>query len=182
MVEKIWGRHTSFPEKVFVPVGIMHNSVSLAAINLILEETLQYLGLTKYQLALLLGMGGTGSDIYKWIGGTQGPSSAYMARLVKLWSFQVQGMPVCDMSQIMWEDSLILWRDGSVTRENHIPGGSGAIPPEEGTSVWQMAQFFIKQRRLSRASINGQRRLSPRYANPDGHLDAAATDAEAESS
>jgi len=68
------------------------------------------------------------------------------------------------MREIMWEESLILWRDGSVTSENHLPGGSGALPKDEGLGRWEVAEFLNQQRRQAgpRLSDHGQSELGLR--------------------
>jgi len=46
---------------------------------------------------------------------------------------------------------MVLWRDGSVTVENHLPGGSGALSLEEGRVRWEVAELLNQQQRDARA-------------------------------
>ena len=152
------------PERVFAPIGQRGRTSLGAAIELI-QQSCKELQVTKYQLAGILGC--DPSRIYRWLCGERTPSSFYLARLTQLWILQWKGLPVSMIRRIMWEESMVLWRDGSVTIENHLPGGSGALPPEEGRGRWEVAEFLNQQRRDARAYNRRKGRASPgSFAQP----------------
>ena len=72
--------------------------------------------------------------------------------------------------KVMWEESLILWRDGSVTCENHLPGGSGTLPKEEGRGRWEVAEFLNQQQRLAKAHRRRKGRTAPGASDPPQRL------------
>jgi hypothetical protein len=146
------------PERAFAPIGQRGRASLGAAIELI-EQSCKELQVTKYQLAGLLGC--NQSRIYRWLSGERSPSAFYLARLTQLWILQWKGLPVHMIRKVMWEESMVLWRDGSVTCENHLPGGSGALPPEEGRARWDVAEFLHQQRRDARAYKRRKGRASP---------------------
>jgi len=146
------------PERVFAPIGQRGRASLGAAIELI-QQSCKELGVTKYQLAGLLGC--NQSRIYRWLSGERSPSAFYLARLTQLWILQWKGLPVHMIRQIMWEESMVLWRDGSVTVENHLPGGSGALPLDEGRVRWEVAEFLKQQQRVARAYNRRKGRASP---------------------
>ena len=147
--------------RVFAPIG-QRGRVSLGATTEIIEQSCKQLQVSKYQLAHPLGQ--SPHNFYRWLSGYATPSSFYLARLTQLWILQWKGLPVHLMREIMWEESLILWRDGSVTSENHLPGGSGALPKDEGLGRWEVAEFLNQQRRQAgpRLSDHGQSELGLR--------------------
>ena len=164
------------PERVFAPIG-QRGRTSLGATIEIIGQSCKELQVTKYQLAGLLG-----SEpylIYRWLSGHCTPSSFYLARLTQLWILQWIGLPVHRIKKIMWEESMVLWRDGSVTRENHLPGGSGAIPPEEGRERWEVAEFLYQQRRQASAHNKRKGRLSPGASDPPKRVVRGAESGEA---
>ena len=122
-------RGTYFPERVFAPIG-KRSRTSLGATIQIIGQSCKQLQVSKYQLAGLLGC--DPGRIHRWLSGERNPSSFYLARLTQRWILQWVGVPVHMMRKVMWEESMVLWRDGSVTYENHMPGGSGTLPKEEG--------------------------------------------------
>ena len=146
------------PERVFAPIGQRGRTSLGAAIELI-QQSCKELQVTKYQLAGLLGC--NPDRIYRWLSGERTPSSFYLARLTQLWILQWKGLPVSMIRKIMWEESMVLWRDGSVTCENHLPGGSGALPKDEGFGRWEVAEFLNQQRQDARAYNRRKGRASP---------------------
>ena len=56
---------------------------------------------------------------------------------------------------------MVLWRDSSVTIENHLPGGSGALSLEEGRVRWEVTEFLKQQQLLARAYSRRKGRASP---------------------
>jgi len=146
------------PERIFAPIGQRGRTSLGAAIELI-QQRCKELQVSKYQLAGLLGR--DPGRISRWPCGECSPSSFYLARLTQLWILQWKGIPVHMIRKIMWEESIVLWRDGSVTIENHLPGGSGVLPPEEGRGRWEVAEFLNQQRRQGRAHHQRKGRASP---------------------
>lgn len=146
------------PERVFAPIGQRGRTSLGAAIELI-QQSCKELQVTKYQLAGLLGC--NQSRIYRWLSGERSPSAFYLARLTQLWILQWKGLPVHMIRKVMWEESLVLWRDGSVTVENHLPGGSGALSLEEGRVRWEVAELLNQQQRDARAYKRRKGRASP---------------------
>ena len=151
------------PAKVFAPIG-KRGRTSLGAATEIIEQTCGQLHVSKYQLAGLLGT--DAYIVYKWLSGERTPSSFYLARLTQLWILQWKGLPVHLIRRIMWEESMVLWRDGSVTLYEHLPGGSGTIPKEEGRERWDVAEFLNQQRRQAGAHNQRKGRLPPNATDP----------------
>ena len=151
------------PERVFAPIG-QRGRMSLGAAIELIQQSCKELQVTKYQLAGLLGC--NPDRIYRWLSGERSPSSFYLARLTQLWILQWKGLPVHMIRKVMWEESMVLWRDGSVTVENHLPGGSGALPKDEGLGRWEVAEFLNEQRRQARAHNKRKGRLSPGASDP----------------
>ena len=154
---------TSFPERIFAPIG-QRGRVSLGATSHIIQQSCKHLQVSRWQLAHLIGQ--SPHNFYRWLSGYATPSSFYLARLIQLWLLQWEGLPVHLMREIMWEESLILWRDGSVTCEDHLPGGSGALPKDEGLGRWEVAEFLNQQRRLARAHNQRKGRAPPGTTDP----------------
>jgi len=155
-------RDTSIPERVFAPIG-KRGRTSLGATVQIIEQSCRQLQVSKYQLGGLLGC--NPDRIHRWLRGERSPSSFYLARLTQLWILQWVGVPVHVIRKVMWEESMVLWRDGSVTCENHLPGGSGTLPKEEGRGRWEVAEF-LNQQRLARAHNQRKGRGSPGATAP----------------
>ena len=105
---------TTIPQMAFAPFG-PRGRTSLGATEHVIELACSLLQVTKYQLAYLLGI--SPSHLYRWLNGSSSPSYFYMTRLSQLELFHIQGVPVANMTRILWEESLILWKDGSVTCE-----------------------------------------------------------------
>ena len=158
-----WAEDTTIPIMIFAPIG-QRGRASLGATAHIVDLTTKYLQITRYQLALLLGL--DPSSLYRWLRGGGSPSAHYCMRIVQLWAFQWQGLPVCNMRKIMWEDSLILWKDNSVTREDHLPGGSGTVPEKDCRNTWQMAEMLTLRNKEAKADNHRRGRLSPHGAHP----------------
>ena len=150
--------YASFPERIFAPIG-KRGRVSLGASVQIIEQSCRQLQVSKYQLGGLLGC--NPDRIHRWLRGERSPSSFYLARLTQLWILQWKGLPVHMIRKVMWEESMVLWRDGSVTCENHLPGGSGTLPKEEGRGRWEVAEFLNQQQRLARAHSRRKGRAAP---------------------
>ena len=151
-------RGTYFPERVFAHIG-KRGRTSLGATIQIIEQSYRQLQVSKYQLAGMLGC--NPDRVHRWLRGERSPSSFYVARLTQLWILQWVGVPVHMIRKVMWEESMVLWRDGSVTCENHLPGGSGALPKDEGLGRWEVAEFLNQQRRQARAHNQRKGRASP---------------------
>ena len=164
------------PERVFAPIG-QRGRTSLGATIEIIQQSCKELQVTKYQLAGLLGI--EPRNFYRWLSGERTPSSFFLARLTQLWILQWKGLPVSMMRKIMWEESMVLWRDGSVTRENHLPGGSGALPIEEGRERWEVAEFLYQQRRQASSYNKRKGRLSPGASDPPKRVVRSAESGEA---
>lgn len=153
----------SIPERVFAPIG-QRGRTSLGATIEIIGQSCKELQVTKYQLAGLLGI--EAPNLYRWLSGERTPSSFYLARLTQLWILQWKGLPVHMIRKVMWEESMVLWRDGSVTLHEHLPGGSGTIPKEEGRERWEVAEFLNQQRRQASAHNQRKGRFSPGATDP----------------
>ena len=151
-------REMVIPERAFAPIGQRGRASLGAAIELI-TQSCRELQVTKYQLAGLLGC--NQSRIYRWLSGERSPSAFYLARLSQIWILQWKGLPVHMIRKIMWEESMVLWRDGSVTVENHLPGGSGTLSLEEGRVRWEVTEFLKQQQLLARAYSRRKGRASP---------------------
>ena len=156
-------RDTSFATRIFAPIG-QRGRISLGATEHIIELSCKLLQVSRWQLAHLIGQ--APHNFYRWLSGRATPSTVYLARLTQLWILQWEGLPVHLMQKIMWEESLILWKDGSVTCENHLPGGSGSLPKEEGLARWEVAEFLNQQRRLARMHNQRKGRASPGSTDP----------------
>ena len=74
--------------------------------------------------------------------------------------------PAQMIRKIMWAESMALWRDGSLTVENHLPGSSGTLPKEEGRGRWEVAEFLHLQQRLARAHSRRKGRAAPGASDP----------------
>ena len=74
------------------------------------------------------------------------------------------------MREIMWEESMVLWRDGRVTCEDHLPGGSGSLLKEEGLARWEVAEFLNLQQRLAKAHRRRKGRTAPGASDPPQRL------------
>ena len=98
-------RDTSFPERIFAPIG-KRGRTSLGATVQIIEQTCRQLQVSKYQLARLLGCNPDRS--HRWLRGKCSPSSFYLARLTQLWIFQWVGLPVHMIRKVMWAESMVL--------------------------------------------------------------------------
>ena len=170
---------TTIPEMIFAPIGGNKGRTSIGATGHVIELACALLGVSKYQLAKLLGQ--APHNLYKWLAGGGSPSSFFMARLSQLYALDKQGIPVSMMGQILWEESLILWRDGSVTCEDHVPGGSGALSKEDGRTRWDVAQLLIEQRRHASAFDKRKSGVSPNGARRPG-LVAGSADGDTASS
>ena len=169
----IYQPNTTIPLGVFAPVGVRCR-MSLGATGHLIDLSLAIFGITQWQLSHLLGV--APENIYKWLDGRYQPSTIYMARLSALCFMQLQGLTVSRMGRIFWEDSLIMWRDGSVTCENHLPGGSGALSKEEGKDRWDVAQILIEQRRYAGSFDHRKSGVSANGAHPPEHLARSASD------
>ena len=132
----------------FRSYGKMMRTLGLSGTGQILDNSLRHLQLSKYQLAKLLGV--EPSYFYRWVNGSCCPSSVHLGRLLMLWVFHEAGIPVCNMRQILWDASLCLWRDGTVTREDHRPGGPGALSGVDAVEAWRVAEALIVAERIKR--------------------------------
>ena len=111
---------------------------SSLAVRELLHELMADLKLSKYQLGRMLGTT-QGAHVYRWLTGTYRPGPLYLMRLLKICHMKITGHPVADISYIDWDNSVIKWRDGNVTHNNHLSGGGGAVQTPERQSRREMA-------------------------------------------
>lgn len=95
-----------------------------------LKELTRDLGITQYQLTRLLDAA-SHTHVSRWFQGMTSPSPIFWSRIVKLMLLRNKGVPVKYIRRINWEDSVIYWRNGDVTREHHLyrSGADSAPPP-----------------------------------------------------
>lgn len=120
-----------FPVGFFTrdPLPIQAYTDAPASIHIVLS-VVDALQVTKYQLEHLLNKDHPG--FWRWTTGAERPSPLYLNRMCQLLMMKFLGrIPVHHISWIDWEKSEFHWKNGDVTCENHIPGGSGTIPKEE---------------------------------------------------
>ena len=103
-----------------------------------LTELMELFDVTKYQLGRILGTP-QASYIYKWMSGANRPSPMYVWRLLKVFMMYCKEQPISLISYIDWDNSVIKWRDGNVTHNDHLSGGGGPLPPSERESRREMA-------------------------------------------
>ena len=126
------GYCTSFPEGIFAPVPMQggngagfkfESNPSHEATQRVLAALLDTLSLTKYQFAKLLGV--SQSNLQRYYSGRRRPSGLYWARIVQLLLLGLGGVPLSKASRIDWDWSLVYWKDGRLTYENHLLDGIG---------------------------------------------------------
>ena len=105
-----------------------HYPSNNAGVISVLEEMKQRLGLTKYQLVGLLNPANRLS-VYRWYSGEACPSPLFWSRICKLLLLHAQGVPIKHIRSINWEMSEVRWRNGDVTRENHLFRDRAAVSP-----------------------------------------------------
>ena len=127
------------------------------AVEFVLMDVCESFRFTPYRLSKLLGVQNTGS-IYRWFSGERTPSALFLLRLAQLLLWDSQGMPVHDISEIIWPDSLIKWKDGSITKDNHEPGGTGIVGDAFTSDVWDVAVHasLSRQRMLDQGNRKGR--------------------------
>lgn len=153
------------PPEVFSAVGLINRPrLSTSATEYLLDGIREAFGISNYRLALLLGT--TSSTMNRWVHGERTPSPVYLGRMLQLWIWDSQGMVIGQMSAINWDTSMILWGDGRVTCENHLPGGSGEVAPENRRPAWEMAELLSQQLRQTGSLDNRKGRLSVNGATP----------------
>ena len=132
---------------------------SVGATLAVLEELYQKMQVTPYRLAKLIGLSKPGS-IYRWQSGARTPAAAFLIRMIWLLLRHSEGWPIRLVDKILWEESLVLWRDGSVTREDHRPGGPGLVAESFAADVWQMAETLsLARKRRVRENVRTSRYL-----------------------
>ena len=127
------------------------------AVEFVLFDVIEAFGISQYRLGKLLGVQSPGS-LYRWFSGERTPSALFLLRLAQLLLWDSQGMPVHDISEIIWPDSLIKWKDGSITKDVHEPGGKGIVGDAFTSNVWDVAVHasLSRQRMLDQGNRKGR--------------------------
>ncbi len=111
---------------------------SRIGVNQMLEDWMEQLQVTKYQLGRILGTT-QASHVYKWISGKARPGAMYLSRLLKICHMYEKGVPIKKISYIDWETSVIKWRDGDVTYTDHLFRDRGPVSEAKYRSRREMA-------------------------------------------
>jgi len=101
--------------------------------------------MTPYRLSKILGVQ-SGGSIYRWLDGSRTLSAIFLARMVRLLLWESRGLPIHEIEEILWVDSLILWKNGNVTLENHGPDGEGVVSATSETWRTAVNVSFARQR------------------------------------
>lgn len=88
-----------------------------AAVDWLVNEALELLGVSAYQLGKLLGHRSE-EVLRRWRIGATRPCSLYLTRLLVLWRLHAHGYEVVKMSKVDWERGVIVWRDESFVPQN----------------------------------------------------------------
>lgn len=126
---------------LYVGRGPLQQRPDMGSSYEILTEASQRLGVSFYRLSFLLGLSRP-DVLYRWLEGERSPGAVSLIRLLRLMMWDDAGLAVSMMDRILWDDSLILWRDGSVTQDVHDPAQS--IP--QGADVWRLAESLSHSR------------------------------------
>lgn len=158
---------TSLDPRILSAYGAMHRSLGLGGTVVIIEGVCNALGVSQFRLAYLLGI--EPSNLYRWFAGRNGvsPGAISLARLIQLLLWDKAGVDVSKMQAILWDASLVRWRDGSVTSGDHRQDGPGLVPRINAYQVWAAAEALVvaeAQRRGQKAASD--RRHAPRGINP----------------
>ena len=128
MNQKTRSQQAEIEPGAFKPVDLLTESgdkkgrslyLSRHANRTVLTEVVEALGLTKYQLAGLLGISSR-ANLFKYFNGTRRPSPAYLLRLVKLQLLYMAGVPIYLASRIDWDAGTIYWRNGGKPTSNRL--------------------------------------------------------------
>ena len=132
--------HAAFPPGEFKPIpqkpgNYLKNKVNPrhSACERGLHNSMEAFQVSKYQMGKLLGIRDP-SNFNKYFSGRSRPSALHWARLVQLWSMFNAGVVLFKVRSINWDNSEVTWRNGDVTRENHLLGGRGSVSKEAGQS------------------------------------------------
>ena len=157
-------RNTDVEPGMFKAYGSMGRTLGLGATGQVLGEAINELEISKYRLALLLGL--HPSNCYRWFAGRCCPSSLYFGRLVQLLLWQSAGIPVVYMREILWDASLVFWRDGNITLRDHRPDGPGVMAAVDGKDCWDVAQAVVRAESQRRGQGRTDRNTPPGMIPP----------------
>lgn len=75
----------------------------------LIQRSLVFLGVTRYQLSRLL-QTKRPQTVYEWHKAVCRPSGLYLTRLFKLWDMRLNGADPVRMSHIDWDEGEVHWR------------------------------------------------------------------------
>ncbi len=98
-----------------------HSSyLTYAAVHRLIMESTMVVGVTKFRLAVLLGVEKP-SMVYEWLNGSKKMSAGYAYRLAKLLLMKASGVQTALIEDINWDTGDIRWRTGKDGGKSNFP-------------------------------------------------------------
>jgi hypothetical protein len=145
------GKEPPIPGNAFAAVGVAgaRGSQSLypksIAVDRLIMKSVRTLGVTRYQLAKLLGCSNP-NMIYGWLSGTRRPSPLFLSRLNWMLLLRADGMNWVKAKTVDWEAGTIVWRTDNRGRKVHYDANGDLTFVDETRKAAERAEGLNSER------------------------------------
>lgn len=144
--------------QAFASIAKQVQTARSAGCNTVLLNACRNWGVTRNHMGALLGLS-QADQIYKYLSGRHSLSPLLAIRLARLWEeVATEGLEPVLIRRIDWNNNLVYWRDGRVTRGDQILEPGRDIPPPEGHSAVRNAPTSLERERPPVTYSPGNRR------------------------